>query len=106
MSTKCQCSQCGSTDFKKEGEEFLRCAYCNSLFKMQPQETANSNPKVVIKGGANVVFGKNSDVTIKGGLLIEKGANVEFLGKLDIVEKASEEKIKEAKELLKLQKEE
>lgn len=105
MTTKCQCSQCGSTDFKKEGDKFLRCAHCNSLFKMQSQEMENSSPKVVIKGGANVVFGKNSNVTIKGGLLIEKGANVEFLGQLDIVEKASEEKVKEAIEFLKHQKE-
>ncbi len=105
MATKCQCSQCGSTDFKKEGEDFLRCAHCNSLFKMQPQEVESNNTKVVIKGGTNVVFGKNSNVTIKGGLLIEKGANVEFLGKLEIIEKASDEKIEEAKELLKLQKE-
>lgn len=104
MAQKCQCSQCGSTDFKKEGEEFLRCAHCNSLYKMQQPEA--EKPKVVIQGGANVVFGKNSNVTIKGGMLIEKGANVEFLGKLDIIEKASEEKIKEAKEILKLQKEE
>ncbi len=106
MPTKCQCIQCGSTDFKKEGAEFLRCAHCNSLYKMHPQEVANSKPKVVIKGGANVVFGKNSNVTINGGLLVEKGAHVEFLGKLDIIEKGSEEKIQEAKELLKLQKEE
>jgi hypothetical protein len=105
MPTKCQCSQCGSTDFKKEGEEFLRCAHCNSLFKMQPQEIENNQPKVVIMGGANVVFGKNSNVTIKGGLLIENGANVEFLGKLDIIEKGPEEKINEAKEFLKLNRE-
>lgn len=105
MPAKCQCSQCGSTDFKKEGEEFLRCAHCNSLYKMQSPE-ANNNPKVVIKGGANVTFGKNSNVTIKGGLLVEKGANVEFLGKLDIIEKGSDDKIKEAKETLKLTKEE
>lgn len=104
MATKCQCTQCGSTDFKKESEDFLRCAHCNSLYKMHPPEALNSSPKVVIKGGANVVFGKNSNVTIKGGMLIEKGANVEFLGTLDIIEKASEEKIKEAKEFLKLQK--
>jgi|688.fasta_scaffold176483_4 hypothetical protein len=105
MPTKCQCSQCGSTDFKKEGDKFLRCAHCSSLFKMHSQELENNSPKVVIKGGANVIFGKNSNVTIKGGLLIENGANVEFLGKLDIIEKATEEKVKEAIEFLKLQKE-
>jgi hypothetical protein len=105
MATKCQCSQCGSTDFKKEGEEFLRCAHCNSLYKMQEPQVENNNPKVIIKGGANVVFGSKSNVVIKGGLLIENGANVEFLGKLEIIEKSSDEKINEAKELLKLQRE-
>jgi hypothetical protein len=105
MSTKCQCSQCGSTDFNKEGDEFLRCAHCNSLFKIQVPEAEHSQPKVVIRGGAHVVFGKNSNVTIQGGLLVEKGAHVEFLGKLDMIEKASDEKIQQAKELLKLQKE-
>ena len=105
MPTKCQCTQCGSTDFKKEGEEFLRCSHCNSLYKMQQPEAVNDKPKVIIKGGANVVFGKNSNVTIKGGLLIEKGAHVEFLGKLDMIEKSSDDKINKAKELLKLTKE-
>lgn len=72
---------------------------------MLPQEAVDNQPKVIIQGGANVVFGKNSKVTIKGGLLIEKGAQVEFLGKLDIIEKSSDEKIKQAREFLKLQQE-
>lgn len=58
MPTKCQCSQCGSTDFKKEGDKFLRCAHCSSLFKMHSQELENNSPKVVIKGGANVILAK------------------------------------------------
>ena len=104
--TKCQCAQCGSTDFKKEGTEFLRCAYCDSLYKMQEEKKDTGNAKVIIGKGANVVFGKNSNVVIKGGLFIDNGAHVEFLGKMEIVEPASQEKIEKAKEQLKLIKEE
>jgi hypothetical protein len=98
---KCQCTQCGSADFKREGEEFLRCTYCNSLFKMLPDENTSGGTKVIIKQGANVTFGKNSNVVIKGELIIENGANVSFLGKLDIIEKSSDEEIEEAKVKLK-----
>ncbi|MFI5203824.1 MAG: hypothetical protein ACHQF2_04955 [Flavobacteriales bacterium] len=104
---KCQCTQCGSADFKREGEEFLRCSYCNSLFKMLPPEMKNEAgivfkaTKVVIAKGANVVFGENSNVKIHGELIIEHGANVQFLGEMEIIEKAGDDKIEEAKLKLK-----
>lgn len=56
-----------------------------------------ANPRVVIKSGANVVFGSSGRVTIGGGLLIEKGANVQFLGTLEIIERADDERISEAR---------
>ncbi len=33
--------------------------------------------------GANVVFGKNAKVTVKGGMEIQEGANVRIDGELD-----------------------
>ena len=99
MIEPCECSQCGSADFKKEGEEFLRCVHCNSLYRMVTP--VDEKPKVIIANGANVVFGKNSNVTVKGKILVEKGAHVEFLGKLDIVEQGKQEDIQKAKEHLK-----
>lgn len=60
-----------------------------------------SAAKVIIRKGANVIFGKNSNVKIRGQLIIEHGANVQFLGNLEIIEKASDEKIEEAKVRLK-----
>jgi hypothetical protein len=98
---KFQCTQCGAGDMVRESHGFLRCRYCHSLFKM-PQEKPQKGG-VVINSGANVVFGKNSNVVIKGGLDVKSGAHVQFLGKLEVVEKASPEKIAEAK--LTLQKE-
>lgn len=104
---KCHCTQCGSADFKREGENFLRCAYCNSLFKMLPPEQSDEggivfkSTKVIIRKGANVIFGKNSNVKIHGQLIIENGANVQFLGDIEIIEKAGDEKIEEAKLRLK-----
>lgn len=79
----------------------LRCVYCHSLFRMLPP-AQSASPKVVIKSGANVVFGQSGKVTIGGGLLIENGANVQFLGTLEIIERSDDQKISEAR--LRLQK--
>jgi uncharacterized Zn finger protein len=99
---KCQCSQCGSTEFKKEGTEFLRCNHCNSLFKMLPPQTEKTGAKVIIGKGANVTFGSSGKVVIRGELIIENGANVSFLGHLEVIQKSSPEEIAKAKEHLKL----
>lgn len=89
---KYQCTQCGSNDFAELGESKIKCNYCSTVYRVTEPEAAK--PKVIIGKGANVVFGKNSNVTIKGGVEIKEGANVQFLGKLDILEVGDEEKIK------------
>lgn len=97
---KFQCSQCGATDFTPEGEDRVRCAYCESMYavsKEQPKNKAN----IIIKSGAKVVFGKNSNVSINGQMEIEDGAEVEFLGKITLIEKSGDEIIEEAKQKLK-----
>ncbi len=98
---KCQCSQCGSTDFDRECEEFLRCSHCSSLFRMRAPENSGGG-KVIIAKGANVTFGNEGRVIIHGELIIEEGAHVAFLGKLEVVEKAPSEKVQEAKDHLEL----
>ena len=89
---KYECTQCGSHDFAELGESKIKCNYCSTTYHVS--EPAGNKPKVIIGKGANVVFGKNSNVTIKGGVEIKEGANVQFLGKLDILEIGDEEKIK------------
>jgi hypothetical protein len=96
---KCQCSQCGSTEFVKEGKEFLRCTHCHSLFRMLPPEKPGG--KVIIGKGANVTFGSGGNVVIRGELIIENGANVSFLGKLEVIQSGSAENIAKAKQHLK-----
>lgn len=92
------CEQCGATDFTRENDSTVRCNYCHSLYQLETPD--DSGPSVVIKSGANVTFGKNSKVVIQGGLEIEDGANVEILGQLTLLEKASEVEIAKAKEKL------
>jgi hypothetical protein len=64
-----------------------------------------AGPKVIIGKGANVVFGSSAKVVINGELIIENGANVSFLGQLDVVQKSSPEEIERAKQHLRLVKE-
>lgn len=101
---KCQCTQCGSTDFNKEGKEFLRCSHCHSLFRLL--EPKSTGPKLIINKGANVVFGSGSKVVVNGGMKIEDGANVRFLGQLEIIEKSSPEQIEKARQHVALVKKE
>jgi DNA-directed RNA polymerase subunit RPC12/RpoP len=90
------CTQCGAKDFVEEGPDKLRCKYCESLFFMQDETKKSSSGGVTIKKGAKVTFGKNANVTIRGKLEIEDGAEVEFNGTITLVEKSSEEKIKKS----------
>ncbi len=92
---KYECTQCGSHDFTDLGESKIKCSYCSTIYKVIEPEQAK--PKVIIGKGANVVFGKNSNVTIKGGVKIEGEANVQFLGKLEIIEEGDKEKMKKNK---------
>lgn len=90
---KYQCTQCGSTDFIKEEFNRLRCSHCKTLYKIKFDNRKSGNANVVIKKGADVVFGKNAKVLIKGGMLIEEGAKVEFLGELELIEKGDSTEI-------------
>lgn len=89
---KFECTQCGSGEYEKLADNKIKCCYCGTIFRVKSERP--EEPKVVIKKGANVVFGEKSNVTIKGGVSIEEGANVSFLGHLEIIEKGDEEKIK------------
>lgn len=97
---KFQCTQCGSTSFTRDGESDLRCAYCDSLYRVPGRENTQKGPTVVIKKGANVVFGKDSHVMIRGGLQVEDGARVSFLGNLELVEKSEDSVIEQARNKL------
>ena len=89
---KFECTQCGAHEYEELNDEKIKCGYCGTIFKVKDE--SSESPKVIIGKGANVVFGEKSNVTIKGGVKIETGANVQFLGKLEIVERGDEEKIK------------
>ena len=89
---KFECTQCGSSDYESLPDSKIKCSYCGTVFKVKNEQ--GDKPKVIIRKGANVIFGEKSNVTIKGGVSIEEGANVSFLGKLEIIEKGDEEKIK------------
>lgn len=91
---KYECTQCGSHDFEELDADKVKCSYCSTVYRVTEHSDDTPKPKVIIGKGANVVFGKTSNVTIKGGVKIEEGANVQFLGKLDILEIGDEEKIK------------
>ena len=89
---KYECTQCGSHDFEELAESKIKCRYCSTIYRVT--EPAAAKPKVIIGKGANVVFGKSSNVIIKGGVEIKEDANVQFLGKLEILELGDEEKMK------------
>jgi hypothetical protein len=89
---KFECPQCGAGDYETLTDNKIKCSYCGTVFKVKDEPARK--PKVTIKKGANVIFGGKSNVTIKGGVSIEEIANISFLGKLEIVEKDDEEKIK------------
>lgn len=89
---KFECTQCGAHEFEESEDNKIKCGYCGTVYKVT--EEPAKQPKVIIGKGANVIFGEKSNVTIKGGVKIEQGANVQFLGKLEILEMGDEEKIK------------
>ena len=75
-----KCTQCGSTDFEDAGVRRVRCTHCGSLFQLLTAE-----PALVIGKGANVAFGRNADVEIRGDIEVESGANVEVQGKVTVL---------------------
>lgn len=94
------CLQCGAADFERREGTRVACAYCHSLYEVPEKYFANQG-NVIINKGAKVTFGKHSDVIINGSLEIESGAAVEFLGKITLLEKSSDETIEIAKKKLK-----
>ena len=75
-----ECTQCGSTDFFDAGVKRVQCAYCRSLFQLLTTE-----PVLEIRKGADVVFGKNANVEIRGDIDIHSGAKVAFQGKVTVL---------------------
>ena len=75
-----ECTQCGSTDFDDAGTKRVRCAHCGSLF-----EVLIGEPILTINKGANVIFGKNANVEIRGDVEIQDGAKVDIQGKITVV---------------------
>lgn len=65
---------------------------------MLPPEKPGS--KVIIGKGANVTFGSSGNVVIRGELIIENGANVSFMGKLEVIQSGSTEAIAKARQNL------
>jgi hypothetical protein len=81
------CSLCGAHDGQELPDDKVKCAYCGTVFR-------RTHEHVVIGRGANVVFGPNANVRIRGGMRIESGANVSVLGKLEVLELGDESKFK------------
>ncbi len=83
------CSQCGAHDAQALPDDKVKCSYCGTVFR-----AVHDDARVIIGRGANVVFGPNSNVRVRGGIKIESGANVSILGKLEVVELGDETKFK------------
>ena len=75
-----ECTQCGSTSFEDISSKRVRCSHCGSLFQLITNE-----PTLVIKKGANVTFGKNAQVEIRGDIEINDGAKVDIQGKVEVL---------------------
>jgi hypothetical protein len=72
-----ECTQCGSTKFDDLDKERIRCSFCGSIYPVFSNE-----PSIIIRKGANVIFGKNSKVELKGSVEIQEGAKVEIRGQM------------------------
>ncbi|MGB8251572.1 MAG: hypothetical protein WCF08_00015 [Anaerolineaceae bacterium] len=75
-----ECTQCGSTDFEESGIKRVTCAHCGSLF-----EVLTDDPTLTINKGARVIFGKNSNIEIRGDMEVQDGADVDIQGKVVMV---------------------
>lgn len=84
-----ECTQCGSTEYEEAGSKRVRCAHCGSLYEVLTDE-----PNVVISQGADVVFGKNAQVEIRGDLEIEDGAKVNIEGKVTVLKNGKQREFK------------
>ena len=75
-----ECTQCGSTDFEDVNPKRVRCKHCGSLFQL-----VTADPTLVINKGANVKFGSNANVEVRGDIAIQSGANVDIQGKVTVL---------------------
>lgn len=75
-----ECTQCGSTKFEHLDADRVQCSFCGSVYP-----SSSNEPSIIIKKGANVIFGKNSKVELKGNVEIQEGANVEIQGQITSV---------------------
>jgi hypothetical protein len=80
------CTQCGGNELQREGDR-LRCAYCDSVFEIEPEEKNDREPRLLIRKGANLIVGKNASLIVRGDVQIEPGANVRLEGRLKLVKK-------------------
>ncbi len=74
-----RCGVCGGGSLRWTSESDVQCEHCGSRYRRVPKAA----PRVVIAKGANVVFGKNAKVVVKGGMEIQEGANVQIDGDLE-----------------------
>jgi hypothetical protein len=74
-----RCGHCGGGDLEWKTETEVVCRHCAARYRKVPR----ARPRVVIAKGAHVVFGKNAKVTVRGGMEIQKGANVVVEGELE-----------------------
>lgn len=74
-----RCGSCGGSELTWTSDTDVTCAHCGTRYRKVPKAA----PKVVIKKGANVVFGPSAKVVVKGGMEIEEGANVRVEGDLE-----------------------
>ena len=66
------CTQCGSSDFDQQKENYARCSYCLSLYLINNSSgKQKKSAGITIISGANVVFVKNTNVTISSGFEVE-----------------------------------
>jgi hypothetical protein len=74
-----KCGHCGGGELEWKSDTDVVCLHCRTRYRKVPK----AQPKVVISKGANVVFGPNAKVTVRGGMEIEEGANVRVEGDLE-----------------------
>lgn len=74
-----RCGHCGGMDLEWTSAEDVTCRHCKTRYRKVPK----AEPRVVVHRGANVTFGPNAKVKIRGGLEIEEGANVRVEGELE-----------------------
>lgn len=88
-----RCGNCGGSSLDWITDTEVLCKHCGTRYRKVPL----AQPKVVIRKGANVTFGPNAKVKIRGGMEIEDGANVQVEGtlefELEVIELGKRERV-------------